>query len=714
MIIPQATQQTSGAGELPSVRFNPNRDFSNPTLQNDLRNIGQAANSVENASLQILAKQQRAEAQAAAQADAFRVTDTETQLQLYTHDLEKSFNNYMGADALDPKFRKDIAQQYNTRRDELAKTLSNDSQKMMFMEKANQRFIALHDKIANHESGQYKSFQSSTLLSKIGAEQQGISLNYGSKEYVNEAISNITKSHVALAGMYGKSPSFGILEANKDINKSMDEIAKGLADSKDVAGLTSFIENYAGKMSPDAAIKSRGILMDMVNSQHAIAISDTVIEDNLQDLSPNRFDKAFNALMHTESANRQWDDNGRPLGSSAGAKGIAQIMPTTGPIAAKLAGVKWDEELFNRKRTGDPIKDRETVNYHKALGRAYFNEQLTHFDGDLRKAYAAYNAGPGNVEKAIKNTPPGKDWLDYLPTSPKNRAETINYVKVNMEKFNSGASKKPSLSELQDQALQHVGNDPELRKRTIDEVTRHYEVKMKEAKQKSEESYTGVLQAIYDNKGDFSQLSDAQLADLTPQQRLEAKEYAGKLSKGVPVETDWKLYTELIENPALLKDTNLATLKPMLGATEYKHLLTEKGKTENPGSAYQIQADSQLKTALGSAGVELNPKTEEEFAQLGRVKSMFKERIDAKELELKRKANSKEVQEVINELFKPVAVKTWAGLSSETKPRILTVGTDKIELSKYERDKIVRALKDAAPNTPITESDIQEYYRLIN
>lgn len=119
----------------------------------------------------------------------------------------------------------------------------------------------------------------------------------------------------------------------------------------------------------------------------------------------------FDRLLNQESGGSQFNDDGSVKTSKKGAIGIAQVMPATGPEAAKLAGLPWDE---NRYR-----KDPE---YNKALGRAYFEEQLRTF-GDERTALAAYNAGPGATAKAVARAKrEGGDFLAYLPE------ETRKYV----------------------------------------------------------------------------------------------------------------------------------------------------------------------------------------------------------------------------------------------------------------------------------------------
>lgn len=129
-------------------------------------------------------------------------------------------------------------------------------------------------------------------------------------------------------------------------------------------------------------------------------------------------------MTRQESGNQQFGKDGHPTTSSAGARGIAQVMPTTAPIAAKLAGVPWNPELFNRPMTGDQAKDQEAKDYNLKLGRAYYDDQLKTF-GDPNIASAAYNAGPDNVAKALqKQKETGRNYLNFLPK------ETQDYVRI--------------------------------------------------------------------------------------------------------------------------------------------------------------------------------------------------------------------------------------------------------------------------------------------
>jgi hypothetical protein len=79
--------------------------------------------------------------------------------------------------------------------------------------------------------------------------------------------------------------------------------------------------------------------------------------------------------------------------SSEGAKGLMQLMPRT----AKLVGVK------------NPLDARQNI----AGGVKYLRMCLEQFDQDLVLALAAFNAGPGNVEK-YRGCPPFKETQRFV------------------------------------------------------------------------------------------------------------------------------------------------------------------------------------------------------------------------------------------------------------------------------------------------------------
>ena len=134
-------------------------------------------------------------------------------------------------------------------------------------------------------------------------------------------------------------------------------------------------------------------------------------------IDPNAIDEraenVWNRMLRQESGNRQFDRYGNTITSPAGALGISQVMPSTGPEAARLAGLPWSLERLKN----DPA-------YNHALGRAYYDAQVERF-GDPSLAAAAYNGGPGRVANALQQArATGRPWTDFL------KPETQNYVRV--------------------------------------------------------------------------------------------------------------------------------------------------------------------------------------------------------------------------------------------------------------------------------------------
>ncbi len=105
--------------------------------------------------------------------------------------------------------------------------------------------------------------------------------------------------------------------------------------------------------------------------------------------------------------------------SHAGARGLMQLMPGTAKEQAGKMGMTY--------MSADLI---DSPSYNVTLGDAYFDRMMTYFGGSYPLAVAAYNAGPGNVNKWLRaNGDPrngGIAWIDWIEQIP--LYETKNYV----------------------------------------------------------------------------------------------------------------------------------------------------------------------------------------------------------------------------------------------------------------------------------------------
>lgn len=260
----------------------------------------------------------------------------------------------------------------------------------------------------------------------------------GGVSYAPGDVGDILKSQ---AEMYGKQPELeqmptGQIQAAKGLEAPNlavpEQQKKGLSDitgaAKDILGIGKDIYGMISGKSDDSAHSegdSGSSLLKGLGKMGLSAAANYVLPGSgflaglfaeggrvgYADRGAVEDDTFGRGIIGAESARRQFDRQGRVLTSPKGALGIAQIMPTTAPEAARLAGLEYSPERL-----------RSDPEYNEALGRAYYNEQLRRF-GTPQLAAAAYNAGPGRVQQALRRAQEtGRDVMSFLPQ------ETRDYV----------------------------------------------------------------------------------------------------------------------------------------------------------------------------------------------------------------------------------------------------------------------------------------------
>lgn len=109
--------------------------------------------------------------------------------------------------------------------------------------------------------------------------------------------------------------------------------------------------------------------------------------------------------------------------SSAGARGMMQLMPATASIVARRIGVSYSPSMLNEP------------DYNMKLGSSFLGRLVDQFSGSYVMAVAAYNAGPGRPTQWANYCgdprTAGTDPVDFIECIP--FAETRNYVERVME-----------------------------------------------------------------------------------------------------------------------------------------------------------------------------------------------------------------------------------------------------------------------------------------
>jgi len=171
------------------------------------------------------------------------------------------------------------------------------------------------------------------------------------------------------------------------------------------------------------------------------------------------FNRLFEGLIQAESGGRHYGDDGNLLTSPVGAQGITQVMPDTAQNPGY--GVR-------------PIQDDSEEEYRR-FGREYLGALVHAYDGDVRLALAAYNAGSGNVNRAVNEARArGGDFTEYLPMPE----ETVPYVEKILEhaQANGGLEAEVSGDVDQEQVeavvdqIPEEGAEVELTEETLNDV----------------------------------------------------------------------------------------------------------------------------------------------------------------------------------------------------------------------------------------------------
>lgn len=209
----------------------------------------------------------------------------------------------------------------------------------------------------------------------------------------------------------------------------MRRAVRAIGNEPNGAAFTKYLSSLVGQVAGNSTSDTGGATEEIDESASAPSVEDDLAagepsaenEISVPDVGDSPYGEALQNVYASENPDlielvqrvkhqeHGVDANGNFLTSPAGAIGPMQVMPETAPEAAALAGVPWDENAY-----------RTDAAYNELIGIAYLAEQLRKYDGNVERALAAYNAGPGATDEALNAH--GEHWLASMP------AETQEYV----------------------------------------------------------------------------------------------------------------------------------------------------------------------------------------------------------------------------------------------------------------------------------------------
>ncbi len=660
------------------------------------------------------------------QANQLRVDDAlnkakEAALRL-TYDKDAGFTNLRGINALERPDGKPLADEYSDTLkrniDEIAGTLGNDAQRQAFSLRSNDILTSMRGNAIQHEAQEFKTYSLSVSEGIQSTALREIGLNWQNTDAVNSAVERIRAETYRQAQLLGKSAEWQDAQARKMTSNAHKVALLSALEQNDPAYADAYLKKYSGQMDADDILTVRGHVTKAMDAKVGFTAASEVLGKMQPRIQVGEAERAFNIALGTESNNRQFGPDGKPLTSPKGAIGIAQVMPDTAPEAAKLAGLPWDENRYKN----DPA-------YNKALGMAYFQRQLQENGGDLAKAYAAYNGGPGRLAEAIKkaeqsakaaqadpNVKP-KTWLEFMPQ------ETRDYVAKNMRAFEAGQGQpnRPTFQEIDDQlrADPRLAGNPARYKVAREEAERQFNEQTKAIKQREEEAVATAMRGIIENGGRFSDLPVSVRAAVPPKEVDNLISFAQKIAKGDDSTSLW-LYAKLAGNPDQLvrmNDNEFFALRRELSEADFKHFANERAKrtgggtgSNGPGDLNTQAIKQSLDERLRMLKIDPSPKDDggNDAARIGAIRRFVDQYFMAAQREAGKKFTDAEVSQHLDALFAKNA--TFRGWFSTSSGPMLTMKVGDIDGAT--RDGIKAAFKRQGIDEPTDAQILNAYWNM--
>ncbi|HEX7650723.1 MAG TPA: transglycosylase SLT domain-containing protein [Noviherbaspirillum sp.] len=431
---------------------------------------------------------------------------------------------------------------------DLSTKLGNDAQRRAFAMRANEFAASWNGEVQAHTLNEWKHNQLSLADGEIKNAVDDATLNYSDPVKVDTAIKNAQRA-VINAGQANHESGVEIAAKMKATASTIHShvINAALKENNSTYAL-KYINDFKDQLTADDLLSVLGASRQVNASQIGQAVTNRATQYFSDRIAPTNMDKMQGITAETESGNRDFKPDGTPVTSSKGALYSMQVMPAT----AKNPGFGIA-----------PAKDDSPAEYNR-VGRDLLQAMLQKY-GTPAMAWAAYNAGSGTLDDAIKKADAAgspQNWMAYMPP------ETQNYVKTNMEKLGAGGGARPfpTQQEFFNYGIGLLGSNPDpLHVQAAREAMEHqYAMLDKSRKEAADQAFGDVLRDVNAKGGDWNNVDfnlKSRLLQLAPEKMDDAIKYSRVLRDGEN-RTNMGAFNFAMENP-----DKLAAMTP----AEFQH-----------------------------------------------------------------------------------------------------------------------------------------------
>lgn len=568
-----------------------------------------------------------------------------------------AFNNADGSPREKP-MPDDYADKLKATISSVSQTLGTPNQQRLFGMQSSDALTSFHGDAMRHTASEYRVYDASigAGTAKLAADAVGLSPVAVDPQANTATQRNLTQ---LLGGIRQANPdkSATWLEAKyrNQAGRALGTTLANAVEKGDISGAQAFLKQWGSHMEADSLIKSSALIDAKMGQLTAMTVSREEVAKLAPQVISNDWTRILNITAQSESRGRETDASGGILTSPKGAKGSMQVLDGTNKDPGFGVKPAQDDSLAERKR----------------VGQDYLKAMVTRYDGNLSKAWAAYNWGPGNLDREIQDatkrgTPDA--WMGNMPK------ETRDYVAKNMKAYgaNGGVAPMPTLLEVQQNVLARVqGQRPEVQQAAIAAAGQQFEALVKAKTQKEEEAYANGLRWVYQNGGRASEMPVSLMSTIPPEKKAELFSVGGKIAKGDDT-TNPALYLQLSDRARLTSysDNQFYALKSQLSEGDFQYFAKERDKVKNgpvgsgPGDLNSQAIGESLNVRLRELKIDPTPKSDgkDDDARIGGIRKFVDQYFIAAQRETGKKFTDAEVNQHLDALFaQNTQLKGWLG-----------------------------------------------------
>lgn len=585
------------------------------------------------------------------------MNDVRAATQKLTYDPQTGYLGKTGAAAIQPNDKGEgLQDQYRTQLQDTISSasgnLANDAQRQVFAREAAKMSTQFDGQIQSHVLTEYKKFGLATQQGTIDLATDAAQKAWNNPDAIDAQVAS-AKAAVWKAGQIAGDPANLIQAKTEQVTSKIHYgVVETALQNNNVAYAQQYIAKYKDDMTAGDLLKATGQITADMQARQATGAAQNAMTHFGPAFQPTDVDRMRQITYTSESKNNP-NAVGPYVPGQGTAKGINQVMDATNWKPGYGVAPAKDNSLAERKRVGDE--------YLAAMVKTYA--------GDPAKAWAAYNAGPGNVDKAIKDAGPGGDWMASLAKfqSPENHQQTVDYVSKNVAMLNGGggAPPMPTLQDIHQNIRDQLGADanPKVVKAALDEGTRQFTDATKARTEQASQAVSQAQQFLIQNKGDFNAMPPAMKASITsmaPDKWDNLQSFA-KAIANPPKADNMAAYHTAMEHPEELAAMDNPTFNQFVQTnfSEATQKQIQKARQDQINGKEDMSAGglnshaltTELSNRLISLGIDTKPKTDEGKQQMGTVQKFITDGVFAQQQQLGRKMTAKEVTDFVDQQF---------------------------------------------------------------